>query len=151
MGGPGSGRQQAPGSVPYVPQMTHSERALRRRKIADHAAEHGVKVTADLFDIADSSVYEALRRCRMKAAREIRSQSGARMLHILKRMAVDGDSAAEAAQILKVTLGYANKVRREAVAVGFVFQEKLHDAESRVCMDAATADSGERGESPAVG
>lgn len=149
MGGAGSGRRRKEGSTPAVPRVSHGERAVQRRRIAEHAVIHGVQLTTTEFAVSHGTVYAALRRHKLQAAKEVRVKSSVTTVHILKRMLIDGATAEAAAASLNITLKYAQQVRREAAAVGFIFQEKLCDTGESVSTDAEPPDGRERSESPA--
>lgn len=137
MGGPGSGRK--PDAIG----------AAQKRQIAEFAAIHGVRAAMLQFNVGENKVRSSLWLNKMYPARERLKRVGTSAIRILKRMLVDNETADVAAVAAGVTVTYARAVRLEAIAAGFIFQEKQCDTGHGI--DAAEPNSGERGEGSAVG
>lgn len=162
MGGAGSGRKRTVTTTDQVAnaesrketvsptvRVSHAERRQRRYQIAVYAATHGVRAAMAEFNVRENLVRKSLWANKMYPAREMPPKVGVSSIRILKRMLVDRESAAVAAVTVGVTANYANAVWREAVAAGFIFQER--QCEDGHGNDAEEPDGGERGEGLTVG
>lgn len=102
--------------------FSQSERAVRRRKIADYAVTHDTVETAAHFKISQGMVRNACKEFGVVPLNALKGSIGCRTLEILKEL-LDGKSQIQVATELHISRQRVFAVAREAAWVGIKLPE----------------------------
>lgn len=102
---------------------SQADRAVRRRQIADYAADHDVAETMLHFGISETLVRISCREWNIVPRTGIKNNGGSRLLDILKQL-LDGKSQAVIAEELHLSRQRVHAVAVAAKAAGIVLPEK---------------------------
>lgn len=102
--------------------FSQSERAGRRRKIADYAVTHDSVETAAHFKISQGMVRNACKEFGVVPLNALNGSVGCRTLEILKEL-LDGKSQTRIAEELHISRQRVHAVAREASRVGIKLPE----------------------------
>lgn len=102
--------------------FSQSERARRRRDIANYASTHDTPETAAHFKISQGMVRNACKEFGVVPLIAIKSSVGCRTLNILKEL-LDGKSQTQIAEELHISRQRVHAVAKEAMSAGIVLPE----------------------------
>lgn len=98
--------------------ITHEQRRLRRKEIAQWASDNGVADASKKFEVSTGIVYESCAEFGLTALRVNRSGQGAKQFQILKLL-LDGVNGQQIADRFGVTRQWVSQVKMAAIEAGF--------------------------------
>ncbi len=99
--------------------MTHTERAERRKAIAEHAAKHGVASAAKKFRVCSGTISESLKAHGVAALDVAVRRNKPESFQILMDLLL-GEVPAEIADKYKISRQRVDQIKTKAKAAGFV-------------------------------
>lgn len=100
-------------------KMSHEERAMRRKKIAEYASEHGSSSAATEFGVSLGTVRGALQESGVRKTQG--HQNASVSSYYILRLLLDGVSRTEIAAKQKITKQRVSHIKMAAQSAGFEF------------------------------